>query len=85
MSGGTPVHRQWVLVLPNGEIVVDWGDGLVQNVFSGEFMQIGQTQTSTPVRNDELDMLVRASRVDHYDGQQVWFINLPERPVHTID
>jgi hypothetical protein len=85
MSGGTPVHRQWVLVLRDGEIVVDWGDGLVQNVFSGEFMQNGETFTSLPVQNSELEMLVRASRVDHYDGQQVWFINLPERPVRSID
>ena len=85
MSGGTPVHRQWVLVLPNGEIVVDWGDGLVQNVFSGEFMQISETQSCVPVQNEDLEMLVRASRVAHFDGQQVWFINLPERPVRSID
>ena len=85
MSGGTPVHRQWVLVLHDGEIVVDWGDGWVQNVYSGEFMQIDQIQTSLSVQNDDLEMLVRAGRVDHYDGQQVWFINLPERPVRSID
>ena len=62
MSGGTPVHRQWVLVLHNGEIVVDWGDGWVQSVYSGEFMQIDQTQTSLSVQNDDLEMLVRAGR-----------------------
>lgn len=85
MSGGTPVHRQWVLVLHDGEIVVDWGDGQVQSVFSGEFVQASLAENGVSIRDDELKQLMRSNRVDHYDATQVWFTHLPERPARSID
>ncbi len=85
MAGGTPVNRQWVLILNDGTIVVDWGDGLIQDVFSGDFLPSTDAQLGHPVQNGDLEMLLRASRVSQYDAQQVWFINLPERPIHTMD
>ena len=85
MPGGTPVYRQWVLVLNDGAVVVDWGDGVYQDVYSGDFLPTGAAPLGHPAQNSDLDMLLRASRVSHYDTQQVWIINLPERPVHTID
>ena len=39
MHAGIPILRHWVLVLRDGTIVVDWGDGLFQNIYSGQFMQ----------------------------------------------
>jgi hypothetical protein len=85
MPAGTPVQRHWVVVLGNGSIVVDWGDGLFQDVYSGDFLQASESDFSRPVKNDELEMLRRAGRVDRYDSQQVWLINLPERPTRSID
>ena len=85
MPGGTPVYRQWVLVLNDGVVVVDWGDGIYQDVYSGDFLPAGEPPLGHPAQNGDLEMLLRASRVSYYDAQQVWFINLPERPVHTID
>lgn len=85
MPAGTPVLRHWVLVLHNGTIVVDWGDGQSQDVFSGEFRGLNEAEISHSAQIDELEMLKRASRISYYDSQQVWFINLPERPSRNID
>ena len=85
MPAGTPVQRHWVVVLGDGLIVVDWGDSLFQDVYSGEFLQVPESFISRPVQNDELEMLKRASRVDHYDSQRVWLINLPERPARSLE
>jgi len=85
MPAGTPVLRHWVLVLHNGTIVVDWGDGQSQDVFSGEFRSLNEAEISHSAQVDELEMLKRASRISHYDSHQVWFINLPERPSRNID
>ncbi len=85
MPGGTPVLRQWVLVLNDGTVVVDWGDGLYQDVDSGAFLTPAEPPLGHPAQNDDLEMLLRASLVSYYDSRQVWFINLPERPARTID
>ena len=85
MPSGTPILRQWILVLHNGVIVVDWGDGQYQDVDSGEFLKIGESDISHTAQNDELEMLKRASRVDDYDAVQVWLMVLPERPIRGLD
>lgn len=85
MPAGIPVQRHWIVVLENGTIVVDWGDGVSQDIFSGDFLQLTESDLSRPVKNDELEMLRRAGRVDRYDSRQVWLINLPERPARLID
>lgn len=85
MPGGTPVQRQWILVLRNGVVVVDWGDGLFQDVDSGEFVQVELSQISHSAQNLDLEMLKRTSRIYDYDAIQAWFINLPERPAPLMD
>jgi len=85
VPGGTPVQRQWILVLRNGVVVVDWGDGLFQDVDNGEFVQVEQTEISHSAQNLELEMLKRSSRIQSYDASQAWFINLPERPAQLMD
>jgi hypothetical protein len=85
MPAGISILRQWVLVLHNGVIVVDWGDGQFQDVVSGEFLKIGESDISHTAQNGELEMLKRASRVDNYDAVQVWLMSLPDRPVHVLD
>ena len=85
MPGGTPVQRQWILVLRNGVVVVDWGDGLYQDVDSGEFVQVERKEISHSAQNLDMEMLKRSSRINGYDENQAWFINLPERPAHLMD
>jgi hypothetical protein len=85
MLAGTPIARQWILVLHNGVIVVDWGGGQGQDVYSGEFLTIGETDVSHTAQDDELEMLKRASLVSDFDGLQAWVIGLPERPARSLD
>ena len=85
MSGGTPVNRQWVLSLKDGEIVIDWGDGLFQDVRSGEFLPVIEKDISHHILDEELDWLIRIGRVASYTRQLVRFNSLPERPQRTIE
>jgi hypothetical protein len=85
MPSGTPILRQWILVLHNGVIVVDWGDGYYQDVDSGEFLKIGESDISRTVQTDELETLKRSSRINDYDEVQVWLNVLPERPIRGLD
>lgn len=85
MIGGTPVNRQWIVALKDGTIVIDWGDGIFQDVRSGDFVQEDEKEISHHLVNEELDWLVRVGRVASYTAQTVWFNNLPERPQRTID
>lgn len=85
MQGGTPINRQWVFVLKDGSIVIDWGDGLYQEVHTGDFLRIDESQISHHVTDEELDWLKRIGRVTSFTAQTIWFPNLPERARHTID
>ena len=84
-TGGTPVNRQWVLVLHSGLIVIDWGDGLFQDVYSGDFLQCSEGEISHHVQEDELELLRRGGKVNHWNVQTVYFNNLPERYQRTIE
>lgn len=85
MATGTPVNRQWVIVLKDGTIVIDWGDGLYQDVRSGDFLPVIEKEVSHHISNEELDWLTRIGRVSSYTRQAVNFHSLPERPQKTIE
>ena len=85
MAGGTPFAREFVLVLEDGRIVLDWGDGLYQDVRTGEFFHNPEGLVSRKIENAELELLKRAGQVQRFDRQDVFFINLAERPSKTID
>jgi hypothetical protein len=85
MSSGTPISRQWVLITRSGMVVIDWGEGDFQDVHSGEFIRLNEPEISRPVQDEDLDLLKRAGQVAAYDTKTVYFINLPERPLSTIE
>jgi hypothetical protein len=85
VPAGIPVNRQWVLVLKDGRIVVDWGDSMYQDVRSGDFIECSDDDISHHIKDDELDWLKRLGRVDKYDTAQVFLFRLPERPRRTLD
>jgi len=85
MSGGTPINRQWILSLKDGSVVIDWSDDLYQDIRSGKFISVKESDISHPVVNEELDWLVRIGRVSSYSAKTVCFNSLPERPLHTLD
>ena len=85
MPAGIPFPRQFVLKLDDGRVVLDWGSGLYQDAYSGDFTENLQTSLSHAVQDDELELLKRAGRVERYDRMQVHFLGLRERPFHTLD
>ena len=85
MPSGVPIDRQWVFVLEDGRLVVDWGDDLIQDLLSGDFLESNPKDPGHPIRNDELDMLKRAGRIERYDTRHVYIYALPERPRPTIE
>ncbi len=85
MSEGTPVNRQWVIVLKDGTIAIDWGDGLFQDVRSGEFIKVAEKDISHHVLNEDLDWLIKVGRVSSYNATTVNFHSLPERSQRTIE
>jgi hypothetical protein len=80
-----PISRQWIFVLNNGSPVIEWEDGLVQDLLSGEFIHSEERDYGHPIRDDELDMLYRAGRVERYDTQHVYIYSLPEQSRRTLD
>ena len=85
MPSGLPIDRQWVFVLDDGRPVVDWGDDLIQDLLNGDFLESNRKDPGHPIRDDELDMLKRAGRIERYDSRHVYIYTLPERPRPTIE
>jgi hypothetical protein len=85
VSVGTAIDRQYVMVLHDGRMVIDWGNDLFQDIRGCEFFHCTDAQVSHHILDEELQVLKRAGRVDYYDSKQVYVYNLPERPQKLID
>lgn len=85
MPGGVPIDRQWIFVLRDGRPVLDWGDGLVQDLLNGEFVNFSKETISHPIQDDDLEMLKRAGRIERFNDRQVYVYSLPERPQPTLE
>ena len=85
MPNGTPFNREFVLVLEDGRVVLDWGDGLFQDLDTGEFSEGSQLAASHKIESPELELLKRAGRGERFNRHEVSFLNLPERPSKTIE
>ena len=85
MSTGTQIARQHIHVLKDGTFVVDWGDGRVQDLMTGEFMRIDDSEFLHVIYDAELDILTRRGRVLDYTSQDVFLAPLPESGRRTLD
>jgi hypothetical protein len=85
MPGGTPVNRHWVVILQNGNPVIDWGNGMFQDILTGQFIRGTDADISHTILDDELDQLKHLSRIYQYDANNVYIYPLPEPPHRTID
>jgi len=85
MPNGTPFKREFVLVLEDGRVVLDWGDGLFQDLDTGDFLEGLKVLASHKIENPQLELLIRAGRVERFNRHEVIFLNLPERPSKMID
>ncbi len=85
MTDGVPIERQYIVVWDDGSVVVDWGDGTLQDVLTGEFRRDSGGQSSSPVLDRDLDRLKAAGRVETYDRRTVYLFSLPEGNRRTLD
>lgn len=85
MTGGTPIEKQYVYVLRDGSFVVDWGDGQVQDLMTGEFRPCVEADFGHIIYDRELDILVRRGRVVDYNSQKVFLAPLPEGGRRMLD
>lgn len=85
MMRGVPVVRSLVFVLMSGETVVDWGDGRVQDVLSGEFIPFEERDYGRPATDSDLENLKRNGRVEAWDDRMVFLRPLPDPPRQMID
>ena len=54
MQGGISIGRQRVLVLKDGGVVIDWDDGILQDILSGEFLKYDADMDCNPFEDDLL-------------------------------
>ena len=78
MNEGIPIQRQFVLVSNQGNIVIDWGNQLYQDVFSGEYLCFKENQLLNPIQEPDLLWLKNAGIILGFNVQQVYFSNLPQ-------
>lgn len=78
MTTGTPIGRHCILVLRDGNIVIDWGSGTYQDLVTGEPCPITESSISHTILEAELAWLKQTGLVSAYDEQQAYIIGLPE-------
>jgi hypothetical protein len=85
MPSGTPFNRQFVLVLDDGRVVLDWGDDLFQDIYTGDFTHQLDSIISHVAQDDDLETLKKAGRLERFDRQQVYLLGLRDLPRKTIE
>jgi hypothetical protein len=85
MPGGMPVNRNFVLVLTDGTILIDWGDHRYQDIETGEFKIIKEKFVCHRIMDDELKGLKQSRKILDYDSRLVYFGQLPEIPFKPME
>ena len=76
MPEGVPVSRQFFLVTQKGNFVVDWGNNVYQDVYSGEKVELEETDFTYTVKDDELMMLKQNKVICDFDQYTVFIYPL---------
>lgn len=85
MPVGTPFNRQWVLILRDGSVVIDWGCGQFLDINNGDMRTCSENEISHHIQDAELDHLKSTGQVSFFNNHLVYFPGLPDRPLRTID
>ena len=85
MTTGLPVPRGWVLLTKSGEVVLDWGDGRVQDVLTGDFLQLSEQDFDRAANDADLEVMRKAGRVESFDARTVYLRPLPEPPRPALE
>jgi hypothetical protein len=85
MTDGTPVNRNFVVMLRNGIPAIDWGGGVFQDILSGDFLHCAEMDVDHTILDDELDQLMLTSHIYSYNAQTIYLYSLPEPPRQAIE
>jgi hypothetical protein len=85
MKDGTPVSRAIMVLLNDGTVAVDWGDGLFYDILASKFRSGSDKDVSHRLNSEELEQLKLNGVIVSYDNTQVYLVHMPERPLRTID
>ncbi len=85
MPEGLAINRRWVLVLHNGAVIVDWGNGVFQDILTGEFFDDISLIGCHAIQDEELDWMKRTGNIVNFDEINVIVSSLPEYPKKTIE
>jgi hypothetical protein len=85
MKRGIPVERAFLCLLADGSLCVDWGDGRMQDVLTGEFRVVAPGLATHTATEADLRGLVRQGLAAGYDATHAYLLPLPERPLRTLD
>jgi hypothetical protein len=83
MITGTPIHREWVYALQDGTVVVDWGEGNLQDIVTGDLLREGKF--GHELQDYELENLRNSGYIDEFDSRNVYLRPLPEIKRPTLD
>ena len=78
MPDGVPVNRNFVVMLKNGIPAIDWGDGLFQDILTGDFLNCQEKDVDHTIQDIELDSLIFSRRIYSYDASTIYLFPLPE-------
>ncbi|MEA4907782.1 MAG: hypothetical protein GYA17_22720 [Chloroflexi bacterium] len=85
MPVGTPIGRQWIVMAPDGSVLVDWGGGQYQDIETGEYRRLSEPYMGHSLSNEELSVLRSSGKISYYDDREVYLVGLPEKPRGSLD
>jgi hypothetical protein len=72
MPDGVPVSRQFVLITQKGNCVVDWGNNVYQDIYTGEKIILAENEFTYSVKEIELMMLKQYGIINDFDQVTVY-------------
>jgi len=85
MTAAVSINRHWVIVLNDGMVVIDWGNGTFQDILTGEFFTEIDQNASNAIHDGECAWLLNNGTIQGYDNEQVYVVNLPQRQKSAIE
>lgn len=73
------INRQWIFKLKDGTIALDWGEGMAQELLSGEFICYAPDEYGHVLLEEEFSSLLDAGRVSTFNREQAAIIAWPPR------
>lgn len=78
MPDGVPVSRHFVLVTQKGNCVVDWGNDIYQDIYTGEKIVLDEKEVTYVAKDSELMMLKQYGIINDFDQHTVFIYPMPD-------